>query len=131
MRNFGMPVGPDVRERVLALAKSIFAAAETKRAVTAREFAMADQPPDEVVAREVDLRSGPERLRIAATEPSARPPFEWLLEITSDVGESDYFKHYLVRDDDIVLAQRKVLTPIDAEEAEVVLADLRAAQGWM
>lgn len=130
MRNFGMPVGPDVKERVAALAKSIFAAAEPKRAVTAREFAMEEQP-DQVVAREVDLRSGANRLRIAATEPTARPPFQWLLEITSDVGEADYFKHYLIREDDIVLAQRKVLTPLDAEEAEVVLADLRAAQGWL
>jgi len=130
MRSFGMPVGPDVRERVAALAKSIFSQAEPKRAVTAREFAMQDQP-DQVVAREVDLRSGANRLRIAATEAAARPPFQWLLEITSNVGESDYFKHYLVREDDIVLAQRKVLTPLDAREAEVVLEDLRAAQGWL
>lgn len=130
MRNFGMPVGADVRERVAALAKSIFANAEPKRAVTAKEFAMEEQP-DKVVAREVDLRSGADRLRIAATEPSARPPFQWLLEITSDVGEADYFKHYLIREDDIVLAQRKVLTPLDAEEAEVVLADLQAARSWL
>jgi hypothetical protein len=130
MRNFGIPVGPDVRDRVAALAKSIFVAAEPKRDVTAKEFAMEEQP-DQVVAREVDLRSGANRLRIAATEPTARPPFQWLLEITSDVGEADYFKHYLIREDDIVLAQRKVLTPLDAEEAEVVLADLHAAQGWL
>jgi hypothetical protein len=130
MRSFGNPVGPDVRERVAALAKSIFVAAEPKRAVTAREFAM-EEKPDQVVAREVDLRSGPNRLRIAATESSARPPFQWLLEITSDMGEADYFKHYLVREDDIVLAQRKVLTPLDDKEAEVVLSDLQAAQGWL
>jgi hypothetical protein len=90
-----------------------------------------EEKPDQVVAREVDLRSGPNRLRIAATESSARPPFQWLLEITSDMGEADYFKHYLVREDDIVLAQRKVLTPLDDKEAEVVLSDLQAAQGWL
>ena len=122
-------MGPDVRERVAALARAIFANTEPKRAVTAREFAM-EERPDQIVAREVDLRSGGERLRIAATEPAARPPFEWLLEITSNVGEADYFKHYLIREHDIVLAQRKVLTPLDADEAEVVLKDLRAAQGW-
>ena len=130
MRTFGKPVGSDARDRVVALAKAIFSAAEPKRAVTAREFAM-EEKPDQVVAREVDLRSGAERLRIAATEPQARPPFEWLLEITSNVGEADYFKHYLVRENDIVLAQRKVLTPLDADEAEIVLADLKAAQSWL
>ena len=130
MRSFGIPVGPDVREHVAALAKSIFARAEPKRAVKAKEFAM-DERPDQVVAREVDLRSGHNRLRIAATEPTARPPFQWLLEITSDVGEADYFKHYLIREDDIVLAQRKILTPLDAQEAEVVLADLQAAKSWL
>jgi hypothetical protein len=130
MRTFGRPVGVDVREHVAALAKRIFAAAEPKREVTAREFAM-EERPDRVVAREVDLRSGADRLRIAATEPEARPPFEWLLEITSDVGEAEYFKHYLVREHDIVLAQRKVLTPLDEDEAEVVLADLQAASNWL
>jgi hypothetical protein len=49
------------------------------------------------------------------------------MERSSDVGEADYFKHYLVRAHDIVLAQRKVLTPLDAEEAGVLRGDLDAA----
>lgn len=131
MRNFGKPIGGELRARVAEMAQRVFEAAEPKREVRAAEFAMEDQP-DRVVAREVDLHSEDGRLRIAATLPEARPPFEWVLEITSDIGETDYFKHYLVREQgDVVLAQRKVLTPLDAAEAEVVLHDLRAAQGWL
>jgi hypothetical protein len=131
MRDFGQPVGPEVRAEIMALAQAIFNLAEPKREVRASEFAM-EEHPDRVVVDEVDLKHEGERLRIAITKPEARPPFEWLLEITSDVGESlDYFKHYLIRDDDVVLAQRKVLTPIDASEAELVMRDLRTAQSWL
>jgi len=44
------------------------------------------------------------------------------------VGETDYFKHYLVREYDIFLAQRKILTPIAGVEAEVIRGDLAAAR---
>jgi len=131
MREFGSPAGSEAREAIAALARAVFdAAGASKRAVRAGEFAM-DGDPERVVVYEVDLRDGDERLRIAATEPGARPPFEWLLEITSDIGEADYFKHYLVREQDVMLAQRKVLTPIDAQEADLILADLRTAQSWL
>jgi CO/xanthine dehydrogenase Mo-binding subunit len=130
MREFGPMVGAPVRAQITELARSMFVAAEPKRAVTGAEFAM-DEHADDVVVREAEWRGeGGQRLRIAATESTARPPFEWLYEITSDVGEADYFKHYLVREGDIVLAQRKVLTPIDEAEAAVILADLRTVQSW-
>lgn len=130
MREFGPAVGPEERAEILALAEAIFREVEPKRTVLARDFAMEENPDQEVVD-EVDLRYEGERLRIAVTRTEARPPFEWLLEITSDIGESDYFKHYLIREDDVVLAQRKVLTPLDAEEAALVLGDLRTAQSWL
>ncbi|MDF2461070.1 MAG: hypothetical protein K0S68_473 [Candidatus Saccharibacteria bacterium] len=133
MREFGPPVDEGVRAEILKLAQSLFDRVEPKRAVRAKEFAM-DENPEQIVVHEVDLRSSDEdgqRLRVAVTEAAARPPFEWLLEITSDIGESEYFKHYLVREHDVVLAQRKVLTPIDAEEAELILSDLRTAESWL
>ncbi|MDB5178758.1 MAG: hypothetical protein JWN01_701 [Patescibacteria group bacterium] len=130
MREFDFPAGPEVRARIVDLAQAVFDQARPKRAVRAEEFAM-DENPKQIVVHEVDLRSEGERMRIAATKSEARPPFEWLMEITSDIGETDYFKHYLVRENDIMLAQRKVLTPIDAQEAEVLLADLRTAQTWL
>jgi len=119
-----------MRDEILTLARNIFDQAQPKRAVTAKEFAMDDEP-DRVVVHEVDLRRSGERLRVAVTEPEARPPFEWLYEITSDIGESEYFKHYLIREEDVVLAQRKLLTPLDQQEADLVVADLRAAQRWL
>jgi hypothetical protein len=119
-----------MRTEILELAQEIFREAEPKRTVRARDFAMEENPDQEVVD-EVDLRHDHERLRIALTRPEARPPFEWLLEITSDIGESEYFKHYLIRDHDVVLAQRKVLTPVDAEEAALILSDLRTVQDWL
>ncbi len=127
MRDFGPPISGARRSEILTLAMSIFEHVHPKRAVRASEFAM-EEDGDRIVVYEVDLKWDDQRLRIAVTEADARPPFEWVLEITSDVGESDYFKHYLVRDDDIVLAQRKVLTPIDDEEAELILSDLRQAR---
>jgi hypothetical protein len=130
MRDFDTPIDSAVRDEIKALAQLIFDQAEPKRAVLASEFAM-EETPDRVVVHEVDLRQGDERLRIAVTEAYARPPFEWLLEVTSDVGEADYFKHYLIRDEDVVLAQRKVLTPLDDEEAAILLGDLRTAQSWL
>jgi hypothetical protein len=83
--------------------------------------------PARIVVKEIELKWDGERLRVGNTLPDVRPPFEWIYEISSDVGEADYFKHYLVREHDIVLAQRKVLTPLDAEEAEILRADLQAA----
>jgi hypothetical protein len=130
MMDFGQPAGAADRQEILALARTIYDAAEPKRDVQARDFAM-DENPEQVVVHEVDLKWGGERLRIAATEAAARPPFEWLVEITSDVGDADYFKHYLIREHDVVLAQRKVLTPIDQAEVKLILADLRAAQSHM
>jgi hypothetical protein len=130
MREFGQPIGAQMRDEILTLARNIYDQAEPKRTVRAKEFAM-DEEPERVVVHEVDLRRAGERLRVAVTEPDARPPFEWLYEITSDIGESEYFKHYLIREEDVVLAQRKLLTPLDQEEADLVIADLRAAQRWL
>lgn len=130
MREFGSAVTAAKRAEIVALVQAMFIKTEPKQALTGAKFALEDRP-DAVVARSVELR-GPEggRLRIAVTEADARPPFEWLYEITSDVGEADYFKHYLVREGDIVLALRKVLTPIDDAEAELILADLATARSW-
>jgi hypothetical protein len=127
MRTFGAPIGARVRERILQAARDFYEAAGSKRDVVSADFAM-EGDPDLVVVHEAEARWDGNRMRVAATEAAARPPFEWLLEITSDVGEADYFKHYLIREDDVVLAQRKVLTPIDDEEAELVLDDLRQAR---
>ena len=127
MRAFGTPIGAGLRDRILRAARDFYEAAGPKRDVRSAEFAM-DGDPDRVVVHEAEARWEGNRMRVAATEESARPPFEWLLEITSDVGETDYFKHYLIRENDVVLAQRKVLTPIDDEEAQLILHDLRLAQ---
>ncbi|HEY2004595.1 MAG TPA: hypothetical protein VGH44_05790 [Candidatus Saccharimonadia bacterium] len=120
-----------MRTEILKMARDLYDRVEAKRAVKAKDFAM-DGDQERVVAHEVDIKHESERLRVAVTEPSARPPFEWLLEITSDVGgEADYFKHYLVREHDVVLAQRKVLTPIDEQEADLILHDLKIASDWL
>jgi hypothetical protein len=130
MRDFGPVIDPSKRGEILTLAKLIYDRGEPKRDIRASEFAMEDET-DSIVAHEVDLRFEHERMRVAITEQEARPPFEWLVEITSDIGESDYFKHYLIRDHDVVLAQRKVLTPVDEVEANLILADLKTALGWL
>lgn len=128
MREFGPYISPETEAEIRRTAQELFDAVEQKRPAYGRDFAMEDRE-DEVVFTEVDLKIGEsERYRIAATLPTARPPFEWLMEITADVDETDYIKHYLIRDEDIVFAQRKLLIPIDDQEAKVILADLATAR---
>lgn len=126
MREFSKPISAEIKDELVALIIQVYSLVPAKREVTAADFAMTDRPA-RIVVKEVELKWNTERLRVAMSEPSARPPFEWSYEVSSDVGESSYFKHYLVRDTDIVLAQRKVLTPLDAKEADILRADLQAA----
>lgn len=126
MRDFGAPINEDVRLQLMELIDRLYGSAPAKREVTAGEFAM-EENPERIVVREIDLKWDGQRLRLGKTLDEARPPFEWVYEISSDMGESEYFKHYLVRENDIVLAQRKVLTVIDDEEAAILRADLEEA----
>lgn len=126
MRDFGAPISEDVRLQLMELIDRLYASAPAKREVTAGEFAM-EENPERIVVREIDLKWDGQRIRIGRTLDEVRPPFEWVYEISSDMGESEYFKHYLVRENDIVLAQRKVLTVIDDEEAAILRADLEEA----
>jgi hypothetical protein len=127
MRQFGSPISAERRHEIQERAEAVFAGASRVRSVPASQFEL-EAPGDPVVVHEAEVRFGEDRLRVGKSVPAFRPPFEWLLEITSNVGEADYFKHYLILEDQIVLAQRKVLTPIDEAEARVVLADLEAAR---
>lgn len=110
----------------MELAGAVLEAAPKRRQLKAGDF-MFDGDASRVVAEEVTLDTPEGRIRVAYSQPKERPPFEWQWEITSDIGEADFFKHYLVRDDDVVLAQKKVLTPIDDFHAGVLIGDLRAA----
>ena len=130
MREFGEPADRHKLTEIMALAQSFFDGAPKRRALTAKEFAL-EEDADRVMVHEADVRNGEERLRVAVTREDARPPFEWLMEITSDVGESDYFKHYLVTEEGVFLAQRKVLTPVDEAEAQIILSDQKIALGWL
>lgn len=130
LREFGQTIGSRRRAEIVRVAEALFEAAGVKRSAQASEFEL-EVEGDPVVVNEADVRWKAGRLRVAKTTPEARPPFEWLIEITSNVNEVDYFKHYLVLEDEVVLAQRKVLTPIDDQEAAVILADLAAARAML
>lgn len=129
MRPFGEGISDERRVQITAAAQRVFAAAPSRRMLLAGAFAL-DGDEDRVVATEAEVRWPEGRLRVAHSRPEERPPFEWVYEITSNIDEDavDYFKHYLIRDNDIVLAQRKVLTPIDDEEARIILDDLALAE---
>lgn len=127
MRDFGSSIDMSTRQAVIDAAEQVFAAAKRQREVPASDFALEIQSnPIMVLEAEVKWPQG--RMRIAKTTAKARPPFEWLMEITSNINEGDYFKHYLILDNDIVLAQRKTLIPIDETEANIILADLAEAK---
>lgn len=127
MRDFGPPIGRDQDNQIREAVTRLFGRLAPYRELHGRDYAMDDEALLVINEGALDFAGGG-RYRLAATTPEARPPFEWLYEITADIGESDYIKHYLVRDDDIVLAQRKVLTPIDEVEAKIILADIATAE---
>jgi hypothetical protein len=125
MPEFTGSLSPAHHARVLELTASVLATAPDVEAVTGESYAM--EPADAVVLHQVDLNLDEGRLRVGMTKTSARPPFEWLAEITSDMGESAYWRHYLVRETDIVLALRRDLTPINDVEAQTIISELESA----
>ena len=129
-RTFGPPASDRLQDQIRQAAQQLFDAAGPKRPVRGGDFAM-DQT-EQIVIYEADIKlPDGQRLRIAQTLPTARPPFEWFMEVTSDIGEADYFKHYLIREHDIMLAERKNLTPIDEPEAQLILHDLGVARAGL
>ena len=127
MREFGQVIEENRRDEIIRAARTLFDAAGPKREARASEFEL-DLEGDPIMVNEADMRWTSGRMRVAMTTQDARSLFNWLIEITSNIGEVDYFKHYLVLENEIVLAQRKVLTPIDDQEALVILADLNTAR---
>jgi hypothetical protein len=127
MRSFGQALSSARTAEITALIAELYALLPLRREVLGAEYMM--EPADAVVIQvgELKVKNGP-RLRIGATQPAVRPPFEWLYELTSDVTPADYFKHYLVLEDQIVLAHLKVLTPIDDAEGDLIMSDLLMAR---
>lgn len=107
-----------IRDRIQAL----YADTTQWKDIPGSDFVM--EPPDVTVIRELDVMTENGRFRLAATLPTARPPFEWLFEITSEINTGTAMRHYLVREEDIVVAERRTLTPLDDEEAGLILSDL-------
>ncbi len=126
MRPFGPPLSAQRSAEVAAAIAAVYPRLPLRREVLGADYMM--EPADAVVINvgELKIKNGP-RLRIGQTVPTARPPFEWFYELTSDVTPADYFKHYLVLEDQIVLAHLKVLTPIDEPEAALIMSDLATA----
>ncbi len=127
MREFGPAISAELDARIRSEALALFEVMPSKQPVLGDALAMDETEMLVLEAAEVLDESG-NKFKLSVTRPQARPPFEWLIEISSDLGASEYFKHYLIREDDIVLAQRKILTPIDEAEADIILTDLAEAR---
>ena len=114
-----------IRERIEAL----YADKSLWRDIPGSDFVM--EPGDVTVVQELDVMTDQGRFRLAATLPTARPPFEWLFEITSEINTGTAMRHYLVREADIVVAERRTLTPLDDEEANIILDDLALVEATL
>ena len=114
----------EIRDKIDALR-----ARDGWRDILGSDFVM--EPGDQVVVQELDVMTEQGRFRIAATKPYARPPFEWFFEITSEINTGAAMRHYLVREEDIVTAERRTLTPIDAEEAALILSDFELVEATL
>lgn len=124
MRNFSPPVRPELREQIVDLVQQIIAIAPKTKQQFGRDLIMDDTELLVSESARITFDDGAV-ISLAQSTPAARPPFEWLVEITSELEASDYLKHYLVRQDDMVLAHRKVITEVDDQEAEALVADLK------
>lgn len=127
MREMLTKASMELENQIRAETEELLGAAKDKETVFGKSFAMDDETMEVLEEGTIKLESG-ETLQIAKSRAEARPPFEWLYEITSKIDEGDYFKHYLIRDKDIVLARRRDLLPIDDAEAKVILADFAIAR---
>ncbi|MEO7617702.1 MAG: hypothetical protein ABIS59_02570 [Candidatus Saccharibacteria bacterium] len=96
------------------------------RQIPGSDFVM--EPGDAIVMEELDVMTESGRFRLAATKAAARPPFEWLYEITSEINTGGGIRHYLVREDDIVAAERRTLTPLETADGELILSDFDAVE---
>lgn len=125
MPEYGQPVKEELRQEVLNAIKQLIADCPTANKVTAEDYVL--EPAEAVVIDHAVIHTDEGDIDLNVCRPEWYPPFEWLAEVTSDLPGTDYLKHYLVRDSDIVLAQRRELTVIDDAEAERILADLEIA----
>jgi hypothetical protein len=109
-------------EQVLALSRQLLDKNQGKlKTVTGAEFDM--EPATMIVAHsvKVGLEDG-EYVRVHATTPDARPPFEWLLELTT------LDDHFLLFDDGrLVRAVKKDLFPLKPGDGEWLIGQLGKA----
>ena len=131
MRNFAPPVRPELRAQIVDLVQQIIAIAPKTKQQFGRDLAMDDTNLLVSESTKVIIGDDGAMISLARSMPAARPPFEWLAEITSELEPSEYLKHYLVRQDDMVLAHRKVLTEVDDQEAEALIADLKLTREYL
>ena len=124
MRSFAPPVRSELRNQIVELVRQIIAVAPKSKQQFGRDLAMDDADLLVSESAKINIDDDGAMISVAQSMPVARPPFEWLVEITSELEASDYLKHYLVRQDDMVLAHRKVITEVDDQEAESLIADL-------
>lgn len=104
-------------QQLLSLIVETLEASSATQAVYGREFVM--EPGDQLVGYRVKLNLPDYWLRLDVSTARARPPFEWSGEITSD-GPTG-LEHYLVRDDDVVRAERKNLTVLSPVEVMKII----------
>lgn len=130
MLEFTPPVSNELRYKLLKLVDELIDACPKLKIQHGHDLAM---DKEELVVSKVakfDLGDEVGTVTVARSEAVARPPFEWLAEITCEINDVGYLKHYLVRDSDVVLAHRKVLTEIDNAEAERIITDLKQTLSW-
>jgi hypothetical protein len=127
---FYPPVSAEKRSELIALVDELIGLCPKLKHQYGRDLAMDDE--DLLVSKVAKFDLGEEvgTVTVARSEAIARPPFEWLAEITCDINDVGYLKHYLVRESDVVLAHRKVLTEIDDQEAERIIGDLKQTIDW-
>lgn len=87
------------------------------------------EPGDQIVGYRVKHNLLELWVRLDISTASARPPFEWCGEITLDGPRG--LEHWLIRETDVVRAQRKDLTVLPPFEIEEVIQIMRTIQSQL
>lgn len=108
---------------ILEYLQQRFTQASDVKSVTAGELGLDELAAGAIVLRQRHYQTNGIDWEISLTTPAARPPFEWLAEITA---REQPLRHYLLTvAGEVVEAHGKQITPLLLEQATALLQEIQ------
>lgn len=122
MPEFGAALSAATRQQLFARVTELVRAAPNRQEIKADEYVL--EPEAAVAVDEATWQLVDGTAKLAVSRAEFRPPFEWLAEVTLELPGDPYFRHYLIRENDVTWALRRTLEVIDEAEAAAIMAAL-------